>query len=197
MIRRRSVFLGALGLVGGTAAAASPQGVDVIFIGDSITHNWPARLLPPLSVNAGVPGQVTRQMLGRFQTDVLAAQPRAVHIWGGVNDLKGGVEPGYVAGNLRAMAEMALDRNVKPILSAVMPARVARDIAQPRLTLNAAVSAYARERGIIFVDYAPLVVGSDGYLAPENTVEGLHLTAEGYAKIAPAALAAVARALGE
>lgn len=193
MIDRRTILTGTMGFLAANPALASPEEVEFVFIGDSITRGWPARLLPPGVVNKGVPGQMTVHMLNRFATDVLSAMPRAVHIWGGVNDLKAGTLESQIVENLFAMAEMALAAGVRPILSAILPARVARDITTPRLSLNAAISAHAIECGIAFIDYAPFLVGPDGYLSPENTLEGLHLTSAAYAKITPMALAALRR----
>ena len=70
------------------ALAVRPK---VVFIGDSITEGWYSA--PPSFFDAngfvarGISGQVTAQMLARFQCDVVALRPRAVVILAGTDDI--------------------------------------------------------------------------------------------------------------
>lgn len=70
------------------ALAVRPK---VVFIGDSITEGWYSAHPSFFDANGfaarGISGQVTAQMLARFQCDVVALRPRAVVILAGTNDI--------------------------------------------------------------------------------------------------------------
>jgi hypothetical protein len=70
--------------------------VRVVFLGDSITENWglaDPQLFSAGIVNRGISGQTTPQILLRFQQDVIALKPKAVHILAGTNDVTGNTGP--------------------------------------------------------------------------------------------------------
>ena len=64
--------------------AAAP----IVLLGASFAAGWQ---LPPIAghqvINRGVGGQETPQLLARFDHDVIAAKPRAVILWGYVNNI--------------------------------------------------------------------------------------------------------------
>jgi uncharacterized SAM-binding protein YcdF (DUF218 family)/lysophospholipase L1-like esterase len=60
----------------------------VVILGASYAGGWkPARLGGHPVVNAGVAGEESWQMLARFDRDVVAHRPRAVILWGFINDI--------------------------------------------------------------------------------------------------------------
>ncbi len=95
---RRSLhpFRIALLWVGGIACAGcgvrygvAPNDSKVVFLGDSITQYWSsyADFEAEGWINKGISGQTSAQIAARFQTDVIALHPQAVHILAGTNDL--------------------------------------------------------------------------------------------------------------
>src|SRR5207248_2313748 len=100
----------------------------VVFFGDSITELWgPAdpKLFSDDTVNRGISGQTTAQMLGRFQQDVIALHPRVVHILAGTNDIAGNTGPTtlpWIQANIRSMVELAKAHRIVVVLAAVLPA---------------------------------------------------------------------------
>jgi acyl-CoA thioesterase I len=62
----------------------------VVFFGDSITSGWKLwgnlTQFAPWAFDAGVPGNTSRLMLARIQTDVLAHHPQIVVLLAGTND---------------------------------------------------------------------------------------------------------------
>ncbi len=64
--------------------ASSP----VVILGASYAAGWkPAQLGGRPVINAGVPGEESWQMLARFDRDVVSHHPRAVVLWGFINDI--------------------------------------------------------------------------------------------------------------
>ena len=86
--------------------------IKVAALGDSITHGGGAVSTPPecnivqLETYAGVPvvnigfsGNLTSDMLKRFDRDVLAFKPKLLVIMGGVNDIRTGIKADTVISN--------------------------------------------------------------------------------------------------
>lgn len=181
----------------------------VVFLGDSITDGWDlARAFPGRPfVNRGIGGQVTAQMLVRFRQDVVALQPRAVVILGGTNDVQGVLQqetPETIVANIASMAELARAHGIAVVLCALPPVNNYTDNARTMLAdrppevladVNTRLQALAAERGYAFADYAAPLRDAKGLLAARYTSDGLHPNADGYARMAPVARAAVTQAL--
>lgn len=59
----------------------------IVIFGASYANAWPITRIAGLPVvNAGVGGNETRDMIARFETDVLAKRPSHLLIWGFIND---------------------------------------------------------------------------------------------------------------
>src|SRR6185503_17521387 len=89
--RTALAFLTALGVVS-SGYAADTNKPTVVCLGDSITHaGYPAELEKMLLVrviNAGIPGNTSRQGLARLEKDVLSHKPAAVVVLFGTNDIR-------------------------------------------------------------------------------------------------------------
>jgi acyl-CoA thioesterase-1 len=175
--------------------AALPQDERrVIYMGDSITELWGVAAPDFFSrgrINRGISGQTTEQMLVRFEADVVALKPRAVHILAGTNDIagNGGARSEQdVRNSIMAMATIARANDVGVILASVPPAGAfawqpgIKPAAQIRAH-NAWLADYARQTGAVFVDYYGLLATAEGAMQPALTFDGVHLNAAGYRKI--------------
>ncbi|HEX7944686.1 MAG TPA: SGNH/GDSL hydrolase family protein [Phenylobacterium sp.] len=186
--------------------AAAPQAQRrIVFMGDSITEGWglaqPAFFASGV-VNRGISGQTTPQMLVRFEADVVALRPLAVHIMAGTNDIAGNTGPTSaedVKNNIRAMTAIAKSHGIRVVLASIPPAAAfswapALKPGPQVQALNAWLKAFARQEGAIYVDYYAALATPDGALRPDLTFDGVHPNAEGYALIEPLARGVVARA---
>ena len=179
----------------------------VVFYGDSITDAWGrshGRFFPGMPwVNRGIGGQTTPQMLVRFYQDVIALRPQAVVILAGINDIAGntGAETlSDIENNFRAMVVLAQHAHVRVVLSSVLPAshfpwRPGVDPSGEVVALNQWLKGYAAEQGATYLDYYPALLGSNGGMKPEDTLDGIHPNDAGYAVMEPLAHAAVLHAL--
>jgi len=79
----------AVGTTGSTMQAdISNAAGPVVILGASYAGSWGLDTIAGHRVvNAGVPGQQSFEMLERFDRDVLPARPRAVILWGFINDV--------------------------------------------------------------------------------------------------------------
>ncbi|MFV0622475.1 SGNH/GDSL hydrolase family protein [Sphingomonas sp. ac-8] len=187
--------------------AARAQPVRVVFLGDSITDGWIGAdpdLFTGGVVDRGIGGQTTPQMLVRFRQDVVALNPKAVHIMAGTNDIAGNTGASTMAtvqGNIQSMAELARAHGIKVILASIPPAAAfpwspGKDPAPQIAEMNAWLARYAAAEGFTYVDYHRVLATPDGAMKPGLARDGVHPTPAGYAAMRPLALAAIRRTLG-
>jgi lysophospholipase L1-like esterase len=172
-------------------ADAAKGPVRVVFMGDSITEFWkPASpdFFGPGIVDRGISGQVTGQMVLRFQADVIALKPRVVHILAGTNDAAsntGPQRPIDVQNNLRTMVEVARLHGVRVILGTIPPAasflwQKGLDPRRRIAELNGWIRDYAHRERIGFVDYHALLANPDGSFRDDLSNDGVHPNRAGY-----------------
>ena len=103
--------------------AAQPGRPRVVFLGDSITDGWRLNEYFPDRdfVNRGISGQITGEMLGRMQADVIALKPEAVIILAGTNDIARGIPLTTIENNLAMIADLAEYHKIKPLIASVLP----------------------------------------------------------------------------
>jgi lysophospholipase L1-like esterase len=177
-----------------------------VFFGDSITEGWRALdpgFFGPDTLDRGISGQTTAQMLVRFRADVIELQPAVVHIMAGTNDIAGNTGPTSltaIQGRIRSMVELARAHRIGVILGSIPPA--ARFRWRPELRPVATIAAmndwlrgYARQESLIYADYHAALADERGAMRPDRSDDGVHPNAAGYAAMRPIARAALDAAL--
>jgi len=180
-----------------------------VFMGDSITEGWieadPEFFAGNGYVDRGISGQSSSQMVARFEQDVVALRPRAIHIMAGTNDIGGATGPiseDEFAGNIRAMLDMAKANGIAVVLAGIPP--MSRLLPRPDFDtrpvvprLNARLKALAKEYGATWVDYFPPLAAPDGSFDARFANDGVHPTRAGYHVMEPMARAALGKALAK
>lgn len=164
-----------------------------VFIGNSITDGWddchPTFFTANNFINRGIGGQVSSQMLVRFQADVIQLKPQAVVILAGTNDIglnNGYIELQHIAENIYSMCEIARYHHIRPIICSVLPVYEypwRKEIKNPTLEiqkLNTLLRNYALQNGITYVDYYTAMADERGGLPWEYSTDGVHPTSAGY-----------------
>ena len=189
----------------------APGEKRVVFLGDSITDNWPLPDYFPGKpyVNRGISGQTTSQMLVRFHQDVVALHPRAVVILAGTNDIAGNTGPMRledIEANFASLEALARANGIKVIFSSVLPVHNYTPQSQgffadrspaKILALNRWLAGYCAAHGCVYLDYFRVMVDDKGLLKKELADDGLHPNRAGYKLMVPLAEAAIAKALGK
>lgn len=178
-------------------------------IGDSITANRPADGIQTAdtynyliaaargyarTINAGIAGNTTTQMLARFQTDVLNYRPGAISIMGGVNDVAtnfsgntwigGGTSAATVKSNIKAMIQQGQSIGARVTLMSIPPWRTADAISHLGVYITAMAEA-AAETGADYFDLHTRLSGlSSGTLDTYYLVDNVHLSKTGQAYVA-------------
>jgi lysophospholipase L1-like esterase len=170
---------------------ATKAPVDVVFMGDSITENWKDKrpsFFTRGRFDRGISGQTTSQMVLRMMSDVVALEPRVVHIMGGTNDIAGNTGPMTAQmseDNARAMTDIAQRHGIKVIIASVPPAASfpwAPQV-QSRLAiagLNRRLERMARETRSTWIDYHSVLDDGTNAMKPGLAVDGVHPTEAGY-----------------
>ncbi len=152
---------------------------DTVFFGDSLTEEWP---LP--TVNFGVYGNTTNQMLARFN-EVTDGNFSRVVLLGGTNDVLLGIDPDITIRNLHQMIHLATEKKLETIVGELPPIYKDSGIYQPRVAaLNARIrqevqSWKASGAPVELVDYNSVLNGElDGYAS-----DGVHLRHRAYVRM--------------
>jgi len=160
----------------------------VVFMGDSITEFWTKSFWNQSTLNRGISGQTSPQMLLRFRADVIDLKPTAVVILAGTNDVAGNTGPASVdmiAGNIASMAELAQAHGIKVVLCAVVPAasfywNLALQPADKIVALNQRIKQYAEQNKLVYVDYYTPMVDERKGLKKVYSDDGVHPNEAGY-----------------
>ncbi|MBM7636308.1 SGNH/GDSL hydrolase family protein [Streptococcus saliviloxodontae] len=168
----------------------------IIFAGDSIIEFFPLKKFLgrdyPL-VNRGIAGTDSIWLLNHLEEQVLKFSPIKLVIAIGVNDLGRGYP---IADIINRLAELV--GQIKIFLpqttlyvQSVLPVNESPAYADKvKVRRNTAIqelnTRLALLSGIEFIDGYDLLLDETGQLAEPYTTDGLHLTQEGYARLAPA-----------
>jgi lysophospholipase L1-like esterase len=196
------------------AAVSPPAWPDgpIVILGASYAAGWqPARLGGHAVVNAGVPGEESWQLLARFDRDVLAHHPRAVILWGFINDIHRAPKDRIDQAVTRAkatfvtMIEKARAAGIEPIVATELTIRpvdtwsetiagwvgwVMRKesyqagVNRRVMEVNAWLRDLGRRDGLLVLDLHPRLSDADGVRAKAFVKEdGSHIPSAGYQAI--------------
>lgn len=172
-------------------ANKSVSNPDTVFIGDSLTEIW-SLAIPEMfdekTINRGISGQTSPQILLRFMADVVDLKPRRVHILCGGNDIAGNTGPNLPEDykrNIRAMADIAEANGIKVMLASITPAteifwQPESDPLKWGPALTVWLRDFASERGFTFVDYHSALTNEHGGLQDRYSADGVHVTRLAY-----------------
>jgi lysophospholipase L1-like esterase len=190
-------------------AGVTTKSAHVVIVGASYAKNWnPPELGGLKVVNRGVGGEQTHEVLARFDKDVVANAPRAVIIWGFINDVFRStpeeIESKLVRSreNLNAMIEKARGKGIIPIIATevTLPVgdtwsdRIAGWVGALRgkkgyqdyinghvVEMNHWVRRIAAEKKLTVLDFEKVLADNKGRRKPEYaTQDGTHLSPQAY-----------------
>ncbi|MBE9139357.1 G-D-S-L family lipolytic protein [Nodosilinea sp. LEGE 07088] len=164
---------------------AQNQGAQslTIILGDSLGLWLPVDGLPTnqLWLNQSISGETTAHILQRLDY-FAAAQPRAIHIMAGINDLKAGVSDTQIVDNLYRMLVRLKQQHpqARLVVYSLLPTRLEALPSDRIQRVNHQLATLVARQGATFVDLYPSFSDSQGQLRPELTTDGLHLSPQGY-----------------
>jgi len=154
------------------------------FLIDQISRDFPSDSFSIEIINKGLVGELSEQMVARFDSDVIRLSPRVVIILGGSNDLGWGLAPRAILRNLSTMYRLSHENEIMPIACTVPSILGYDEGIPPRIVLNRILQEHCREIGICCADVFRATVDRDtNRLALQYSSDGLHLNSEGYRRI--------------
>jgi lysophospholipase L1-like esterase len=186
----------------GFAARAKKGDVDVVFLGDSITHGWEGggkavwkkHFEPLKAVNFGIGGDQTGHVLWRITRgkELEGINPKAFVLMIGTNNMganregaiRGGDSAAHIAEGIEAIVKEL--RRQKPdaqvLVLGIFP-RAASAEAPARAKIkevNKQIAKLADGKKILYLDIGARFLDKDGALHKEIMPDYLHLTPRGY-----------------
>ena len=179
----------------------------VVFMGNSITEGWgnahPEFFEKNSYLNRGIGGQTTPQMLIRFTPDVLDLNPEVVVILAGTNDIAantGFSSVKMICDNIKAMAILAEQNNIKVVLSSILPVydypwRPGLEPVSKIEEINSWLQKYALENGHVYLDYFEALKNEKKGMKKIYSEDGVHPNAKAYSVMQPLVQQAIEKAL--
>jgi uncharacterized SAM-binding protein YcdF (DUF218 family)/lysophospholipase L1-like esterase len=179
----------------------------LVILGASYAGNWKISAFGAVPVvNAGIAGQRSFEMLARFDQDVVAQRPRAVLLWGFINDLFSSDNFDQTSERVRETYRELISRSraaaIEPILATEITVRspggltnsaraaIGRllgkvsyqdQINRHVMALNQWIKEQGRTEGLLVVDLQSVLADAQGGRRREfATDDGSHVTASGY-----------------
>jgi uncharacterized SAM-binding protein YcdF (DUF218 family)/lysophospholipase L1-like esterase len=182
--------------------------VKVVILGASYAEGWKPSIPGVQVVNKGVTGQQAFELRARFERDVVAEKPRAVIIWGFINDVfradrsKVGESLQRARASIEAMVAAARANGIEPILATevTMGPRLEWSewfagwvgwtlgktsyqeyVNQHVLATNRWMREYAAREHLLLLDLQPVVSDAKNVRKQAySKVDGSHITPAGY-----------------
>jgi lysophospholipase L1-like esterase len=173
---------------------AKAGGIDLLFVGDSITDWWRAdsrgkpewdKTWAPLkAANFGIAGDTTQGVLWRMQNGELDGfKTKAIVLMLGTNNLKRNDTADIAAGDAAIIAEFRKRQpQAKVLLLGVFPRGSAPDNEYRAMIkeLNSHLAKLADNKSVFYLDIGDKFLTPDGTLTTEIMADGLHPTLKGY-----------------
>jgi acyl-CoA thioesterase I len=133
----------------------------------------------------GVSGELTGEMVMRLGREVIGLNPDYVVVLGGTNDLGWRAPMDEILRNLVTIYERIRSAGAVPVAVSVPSIRGFDELIGPRQALNRAIIEYCRSNHQPMIDLFTETAEPESFrLAETYSNDGLHLTTEGYRKIA-------------
>ena len=178
----------------GSHASQAARGGGVMLFGDSIMEGWYVYEVCGIqAVNAGVGGAGVAFFASNAPALLGAGGPAIVVLALGINDVmrvkasRAGDEDvdRWLADYREILAHVRTSRGV-PVILAILPTGEDRPLGGSRFELrmlrkfNERLRGLADSEGVIFIDSYRSLANAKGYMRPEFTTDGVHLTTSGY-----------------
>lgn len=176
---------------------ARKGGIDLYFLGDSITRrwgtsdeaykemyaNWKENFFGWNAANFGWGGDTTQNILWRIQNGELnGVNPKVIVLLAGTNNLGSGAKSGEVVNGIQAILRVCREKSPKSkiVLMGVLPRSDNPSLRSEIEQTNRGLAKLAKDGEIRFLDISAQMLDGQRKLRDGMTVDGLHLAVKGY-----------------
>jgi len=171
-----------------TAANSSLSNPKIVALGDSFTlgypldpeYSWTTRMAEVLQVtvvNKGKSRQTAKDLLDRFDTDVVSEKPGRVIIFAGIGDALQDVPLTEVQTNIKAIVEKAKSNHIIPILALPIEYPGVRESINETREWELG---YAQQEEILTLDFSKALFDTEGKYLSGLTIDEKYPNAKGY-----------------
>lgn len=189
------------------AALAQKGGIDLVFVGDSITHAWESEgkavweeyYADRNALNLGFSGDQTQQVLWRFANGELdGISPKLAVVMIGTNNLGVNTAEEIAEGVRAVVAALRTELPTTKVLAlAIFPRGDAAADVEKLRQANALIEGSDFDEAVHFFDVGPWLRDADGTVPVSLLPDGVHPNAVGYQLWAEAIEPKVAELMGE
>ena len=180
----------------GFVASAKKGGVDVLFMGDSITDGWNKQqplwekyYVPMKAINFGIGGDRTENIIYRLQNGELdGITPKVMMLLIGTNNTSKGDSAQDIAKGIKTIIEIVQKKSpaTKVLLLGVYPR--GKDPKDPTTVkyranikeVNEIIAKYDDGKNVKYLYFGDKFLAADGSIPVEMMKDALHLTTAGY-----------------
>ena len=174
---------------------AKAGGIDLYFVGDSITRRWGATDYPEMLSNwkrnffgwnaadFGWGADKTQNILWRLNNGELdGVNPKAVVLLAGTNNIGAGEQADGVARGVAAIVRLIQEKapNAVLVVTGIFPRNDKMDALPAIAKANAEIAKLADAKKVRYLDIGDKLAGSDGKLFDEMMPDKLHPSVKGY-----------------
>lgn len=167
--------------------------VDMLLIGDSITHGWENEgkevwkkyYEKRNAVNLGIGGDQTQHVLWRLENgNIDGISPKLAMLMIGTNNANAKNSPEDIVAGVKAIVDKLRDKlpQTKVLVLGIFP-RGADDqdpLRQTNMKANEGIAKLADDKMVFYLDIGDKILDSDGKLPKEIMPDLLHLSPKGY-----------------
>jgi lysophospholipase L1-like esterase len=162
---------------------AQIDSANIVMLGDSLTERaqWSEITGCPFVANRGIGGDESPGVLRRLD-GIIKLHPSAVFLMIGINDVLSDVPINTIAANVQQTIDTLTKADAHVYLTMVLPVtrKVRSSINSKVGELNATYRKLADRTNVSLVDFRGEMSTPDGALRDELSIDGVHLSPEGY-----------------
>lgn len=159
--------------------------VDKIFVGDSITDHgeFEQQFPDEVVLNRGIVEDDTKGVLNRMD-EVISRNPKEVYIMIGINDIGNKTDLEEYTKNMEEIVQKFDGTSTQVAIQSILPINnkaYKNEISNKKvMKFNQVLEKIAKEHDIQYIDLYPVFQDGNGQMKKEYTVDGIHLSGEGY-----------------
>ncbi|WP_164464121.1 GDSL-type esterase/lipase family protein [Bacillus sp. PK3-056] len=157
---------------------------SIVFLGDSLTqrNEWSELFRNGHLINRGIDGDKTSDILSRVDS-IATANPEKIFIMTGINDIDKGRSNKEIIKDYKKIINSIKQKSERTqiIVESVLPVSKSHGINNTKIIeLNNDIKKMTEEFNITYIDLHSKMVNEEGNLKENFTVDGVHLTGDGY-----------------
>lgn len=157
---------------------------DIVFVGDSITARgeWQEFFPNKKVINRGIDSDVTEGVLNRLDV-IIKASPEQIYLMIGINDIRQNIDKDTSLAHYKEIIKQIKEAlpDTQLYIQSLLPIGDNTGMSNKDVeALNSELVKLASENNLTYIDLYSKFLDHTGYLPDHYSIDGVHLTGEGY-----------------